>query len=378
MIGVFDSSNIKTLDISKIKFSKEWIDYIVEVVTNGPSYYCKNFCGTFKLLLVNQTVIPFAVLDNRHGNSHLTSFSNYYTSFAYDSIKHKTKSRYIRFLLRLIIKFAKIAFGMHHLDKALYLNFWLMPTPPRVVITEAEYKEILLFLNKEYPNHAILFRGYRNYFDITVEGDSLLAPTIISKIYYTIDNLSDAMQKKDVKKSLQKIKEDRYLIGGKNDVSDEDQLHILSLYNKLYVDKFSKHSLIYTKKWISLIKNNDLINFHIVRDKIERKIKSYIITFEEKDYIVSSIGAYDQNDTDSFNLYTLNFSNRFVEAMQKNKKLNLSSSADVFKKNRGGKPRWEYDLISVEHLNFFAKTRWFVFVFIYKRFGESFYKGIIN
>ena len=107
-------------------------------------------------------------------------------------------------------------------------------------------------------------------------------------------------------------------------------------------------------------------------------IKAFSFTIEDFDYLISSIEAFDLKSADSQKLYTLNFANRLNRSIKTNKKLNLSSGGDKFKKNRGGNVFFEFDIIIYKHINIIPKIKWSIFIFFYKVFGERIYKKLIQ
>ncbi|WP_406824839.1 hypothetical protein [Pedobacter sp. KACC 23697] len=376
MIKLFDRKTISSINKSDFSTLPDWVEFLILLLQNGPSHYVENFNCDFLLLQINDKLIPIAQNNAAANNSHLTSINTYYISFGIDSIKHKLKSKLSGLVVSSFASMMQTIFSFSKLDRTIFINCWLMPTGPLVTLEKGEYDEVVVFLRNHFPDHALVFRGFTNFFKISGEQ---IAPDVLllSRVYYQIENIKEILKTKNIKNALRTLKNTKYKIDDRNGIVKNDHQRMIALYNKLYIDKFSDYSLKYNEEWIELISKFPVFNIHLVRDEQEL-IQSFIVTLSDPDIIVSSIGAYNQGAVDSFNLYVLNFANRVVDANLRDKKINLSSGGDYFKRKRGGIPNVEYDIVYFKHLKGFTSLRWKVFSWLFKNVAERIYKNALN
>lgn len=373
-IKIYDRANIHLLPDQDLLVSQDWVKYLVTLMKTDPKQFVRNFNCEYLVIQAGKKIIPIVKNDNKKNNSHLTSISIYYTLFALESLKYKMKSRVSFFLLRSIVLIFGRLINISKLDKSILVNFWFLPTGPATWLTEDEYVSILAFLKEKYPGHAVIFRGYKNYLLIDRER-SAAENLLLSKIAYVIDDVQSILKKSHVKESLKFARQTAYLEHDKQNMTNLDLAGILNRYNDLYIDKYSEYSLQFTENWFKLLSENK--DVYLKFRKKDDKVVSFTVFFLDGEYVSSSVAAVEMGSEDYNHLYSLNFASRLQVAMALNKKLNLSSGGDTFKKKRGGQPRYEYDIIHFSHLKGTGKLRWKIFFGVYHALSNRIYNSII-
>lgn len=339
--------------------------YLTNLLDKGPKYYLNDFFSEFKLLVINDKLIPVVVNEGRDKSSYLSALSVHYVKHGIDSVKEKIKNRVFFQALKLFGAGLNRLLNFFEIDKAIYLNCWLIPTGGSIYLNQHEIHKILDFFRKNYKTYAVIFKGVNNYLHL----DSMQLPTsncLINRIVYTATVDEGFLRKTNIQKAIKASKKTSYVLTQEDELGASDLNTISQLYRQLYFGKHSKYSLSYNSNWFKMIKDLDFFKLQAYKG-INNEIVAFTVTFFGGESIVSSLGACKVDAPDYFHLYTLNFAIRVLDAKAENKNLNYSSGGDEFKKNRGGVAISEYDLIYFDHLKLIKRSVWKAFISLCNR-----------
>ena len=211
-ILIYDNKNIYDLRIDdrvNYNIDRKWILYLINIIKEPSDKFCGNFNGEIFIIKVNNVIIPCAKIDSSFNNSNISSISKYYIDFGLDTLREKLKKTF--FLISNLVLILKKLFFLKDIDKGIYINFWFFPTPLKTIITKNQYLLICNLLQKEFPYHAHIFRGFNNYFEI----ENFIQKNegkIISKIFYKIESIKIILKKNHVKNTLKEYRNTEYTI----------------------------------------------------------------------------------------------------------------------------------------------------------------------
>ncbi|QPH38260.1 hypothetical protein [Pedobacter endophyticus] len=336
--------------------------YLINLLEKGPQYYIDGFNSEFKLLVVNDKIIPIVINQGKDKSSYLSALSVHYIKHGIDSVKEKVKSRLLYGSLQCLGIILNALLNLVRINKAVYVNCWIIPTGASVYLNNEELLNIREFFQGAYKSYAIIFKGVNNY--LHFEGMSLPnSNCLTNRIVYAVDMDEEFLKKSDIKKAIKANAKTTYLLTQGDQLKSIDMVTIRHLYNQLYFGKHSKYSLPYNQQWFEMIRALPFFKLQAFKNS-DQEVVAFTVTFLDNGSIISSLGACKQNTADYFHLYTLNFAIRVLDAKTQHKNLNYSSGGDEFKKNRGGIARAEYDLIYFDHLSLIKKSIWRFFISI--------------
>jgi len=339
--------------------------YLTNLLDKGPNYYINGFFSEFKLLVINEKLIPVVINEGRDKSSYLSALSVHYVKHGIDSVKEKIKNQLLYQALKLFGAGLNTLLNFFEIDKAIYLNCWLIPTGGSVHLSQQEIDKILDFFRIDYKSYAVVLKGVNNYLHL----DSVQLPTancLTNRIVYTAAVNEEFLKKTNIQKAIKASKKTAYVLTQEDELLDSDLSAIRQLYRQLYFGKHSKFSLSYNLNWFKMIRDLDFFKLQAFRG-LNNEVVAFTVTFFGGDSIVSSLGACKVDTADYFHLYTLNFAIRVLDARAENKNLNYSSGGDEFKKNRGGLAISEYDMVYFDHLKLIKRSVWKAFISLCNR-----------
>jgi len=356
-----EAASLADVDIAKNNATS----YLLNLLKKGPQNYINGFDSEFKLLVINCKIIPVVINHGHDNSSYLSALSVHYVKHGIDSVKDKVKNpvkygalKFFGILLNKLLNLAKI-------NKAVYVNCWMMPTGVTNSLNEMELSAIRCFFRDTYPSYALIFKGVNNY--LHLEGMAIpQANSLINRIVYLAGMDEVFLDKTNIKKALSVNKKTKYKLYQSDELQAEDLPAIMQLYNRLYFGQHSKYSLSYNLKWFKMLREQPLFKLQAFKSQ-EQELVSFTVTFLDNNSSISSLGACKKDSKEYFHLYTLNFAIRLIDAIGKVKYINMSSGGDEFKKNRGGIAKAEYDLIYFDHLPLFKRAVWQVFISVCKK-----------
>lgn len=262
-------------------------------------------------------------------------------------------TKILSFILEIFAHFLQI-------DKAIFIKHYGFST---CLFEENEIKQIIENISNlklEFPNHAIILRSIQKNQITNINHN---AKPIISRLIWVLNDVKkDWQNRTDVKRDLQLIEKYnlQYVIYD-NAISDEKLQKCIKLYNQIYIEKYSKFNPQINEKFLRFLLKEKILSLHCLEK--DNKIMAFCTIYIDDMQITSPMLGYEICDIP---LYRAIMIIAPQIAIEKNLKLNLSSGANVFKKNRGARPMLEYYLVIDSHLPFWRKI------------GFSFFQKILN
>lgn len=355
-IELFDSSNIEQIiwpNSEEGLFAKK---LLIPLIKEGPQSYFHNIKTDMMVLKIDDIVLPITINDFESDNSYVCSFYNYYIGLG--SINASTiKNKFIRFLTtRVMMSLGKIL-KLGNIDKIVSVNNWLFSTNLYPKLRNSQILSIRKFIQEKFPEHAIVFRSINE-----VDQNCPMKALIKSKfdliasrqIFLTNTKETTFFESRLFKGDFKLLNKTDYII---NDLkNDHESKKILSLYNAVYVDKYSKLNPQLSEKYIKLLIQQQIFNFKILQknDQIDGVVGYY----SAYGVMSSPFFGYDTKAPQETNLYRLLSTILTLEAKNKKQLYNQSSGASFYKSIRKAVPTIEYSAVYTKHLALYRRFIW--------------------
>lgn len=131
-----------------------------------------------------------------------------------------------------------------------------------------------------------------------------------------------------------------------------------ALYNSLYLEKYSRHNIQFTAKYLQFLVEGGLLDLYLLRDNETMAYVGVVGVTQEANVMTVPIVGYDMSYTQKDALYRRLMIFATSYAMKRDCLLNLSSGAPSFKYLRGARAELEYMFVKVEHLSFKRRMGW--------------------
>lgn len=238
-------------------------------------------------------------------------------------------------------------------DDIVHLNNWLLSTNLTGGLPVPDVTGLSRALTEEFPGSLLAIRSLNEWSNAELMRDLVAGgwDLVPSRQVWVIDDFArNWADRRDTKR-------DRDLAGttplrreALRQVSETDAARIAHLYGLLYLQKYSRLNPDYSPEFIRFAHEIGMLRFIVFRDEAGT-IQSAVGCFRLGNEITTPIVGYDTAKPAGDGLYRLATWAIFDLAQRKGLRLNLSSGAAGFKRNRGARGVIEYSAVYARHLS---------------------------
>jgi hypothetical protein len=346
-------------------------EYFSALLEGGISRYLSNSDEEFCVARLDDTVIPLVINPGGGRACYLTSPTCHYVKYARDFVAGLEGSAARLPLLGLLRALEEVC-GSLLLDKVVYVNNWLIPTQPTPALGEEQARALAERLSTLYPEYAIVLKGVQPR--VAPELPRVLAASgyeliVHRQLYYWDPAKPEVRGRSNVGRDQQLLRNTKYRVTRLEGCTDGDLERLLEIYNSLYTEKHSEHSIQYKAEWLALAWRSGLLDFQVIGK--DGRTDAFFTSFRDGPYLVSSIGGHDTAVDSKFGLYRLCHASLIKQAMANQCPLNMSSGVGPFKKLRGAEPDFEYEALYIRHLPSWRRLPWRMLANLYNTLGKK-------
>jgi hypothetical protein len=373
-ITIFNSRTIYRLPWPSDEQASHARDYLAPIVKEGPSLFIDNANVEMLALLVDSSVLPLVLSNEKSGNADICSSYAHYILYTLEEMTKRNRSNW-RTLLTAMVGSAATLVRAAHLDKVVFVNNWLFSTNPSPTLSSGQIREITHCLTQNYPQHTIVFRSinkrlHKSVFDALLTNQYKMVP---SRTVYIADPWERSFERsKNVKHDLRLLKRGGYAILDSNEINDSDIPRIVELYRDLYLKKHSSLNPQLNERYFKLTLKGNLITFQALRR--DGRIDAFSACYTMNRVATWFLAGDDIGMRKELGLYRQAFALFINEAVKRPQIMNLSAGAGSFKMLRGAAPYIEYDAVYDRHLPYQRRIAWYIIkaggVFQHPRFSR--------
>ncbi len=370
-IKLYDKNNISDLKIVNDDYDFNYaLNYISPFIKYGIEKYISNVSGKMKLLVVdNRWILPLFIPKPNKNNSYVASLYSHYYLYAKEELG-ELKNKFLELLFKPVAMFLSLFLKLSKIDDCVYINNWLLSTNLYTDIPCEYIHEITKFVAHIYEGKPVVWNSINekttgNFFNAMKSNNYVF---LLSRSIYIQDKFKDLGSRinRVIKKEEKLLRNTSYETSENIDVN-----RAVYLYNKLYIEKYSKYNPKFTSEFIKLSLKNKLLKFYNFEK--EGKSEGIIGFFKRQCVMTTPILGYNTDLPREENLYRILSIKLQLEAKNNNLIFHSSAGAGEFKKSRGAKNYFEYRTIYLNNSGFFKKT---VFKFL-EKFLEKFIKPMM-
>jgi hypothetical protein len=304
-------------------------------------------------------IFPVTLNEKEYESSYVCSPYNALVTYSQDELV-KIKNHALRLFLKVLLKTMGGLFRAGEINKNLCVNNFLLSTNPypdwQGQGAEAHLKKSIA----QFPKHAVAYRSLNNHTNKALIQYLLNLGFILvpSRQVYIFDiKLCDFTSRNNTQNDRRALANSEYKLVMHEDIGESDYPSIVSLYNKLYLDKYSQHNPQFSLKLIEYWHKNKLLTMFGLRDS-QGILQGIIGIFESEKVITAPLVGYNTDLPNQKALYRILIYLILDYSAKKGYCLNLSSGAPDFKVLRGGQPFIEYSALYIKHLPFYRRLTW--------------------
>lgn len=359
-------------NLQKYKPKNEYSLFVKEYFSEIEKYWTKKFIKNIevemKFIEIDNILIPLSFW-NLKENCYTTSilWSIKYALEELEKDKNTIKRIIYKFFLKSLYNILKI----WKIEENIFVFNLFLSTILYPQISEKTIKNINNFLQKNFPNKAIIYRWINS--DITKNLKEILEKEKFYKIasrqifYFLPKNKENIFKNKSYKEDKRVFEKMWFAIKWDN-FSEEEIWKIKECYDELYLEKYSFYNPQFTQDFYKNILKNPFFSINCLIDKDVEAVFGYYTIDKQS---TTPIFWYKEKNNFSKKLYRQITYLTIKEVLEKWNILNHSSWVWKFKLNRWTKFDIEYIFVYYQNLPFFQKFSWRILIIISKYFIEK-------
>lgn len=307
---------------------------------------------------------PITVSQNNWDSSYITSPYTAYVSYAIEELR-ELQSPALEWVLKRILQVLGIAMKGAQLNHVVMVNNWLVSTNLYPADWTGEGLAALTEqLKTTYPNHAIVFRSLTPglHQSLLEQFRQHHYAWIPSRQVYLVDQQANLYQRrKDIRRDRSFLRNSIYQRVTRESIGSNngDIERIYELYRMLYLEKYSWHNPVFSKKLIKHWLMSEAVYFEGLRNPDTGQLDGIIICQELDSCLTTPFLGYDTSVSIDTGLYRMLCCMILERGESMNhRQLHRSSGAARFKRNRGATAHIEYSAVYTQHLSIPKRIVW--------------------
>ncbi|MEX1012553.1 MAG: hypothetical protein WDZ27_02555 [Waddliaceae bacterium] len=315
------------------------------------------------VLKVDNLSLPLTNNKAEFNNSYVCSPYGQYIEYGIEELSHLAPP-WLKSPLAIILKGAGKFLKRNEINKVVMVNNWLFSTNLYPDISREQVLTLISSLQKEYPDHAIVFKSINQ-----VTTPSFFEPLPLRLIpsrpvYIFNPKLPRAFKSRMVQSDQKLLKQTSYR---RVALKKEDAPRIAELYRMLNIEKYAKINPQFNAKFIEMALQTSLLEF-IAFEK-EGEIDAVCGFFCQNGVMTSPFFGYDTTKPKELGLYRLISIALMLEAEERACLLHMSAGAGSFKRLRRAEKHMEYNALSISHLSKKRQRPWKAIDFVMNKIG---------
>jgi hypothetical protein len=310
---------------------------------------------------IDDIFLPIAVTDFNLGNSYVCSIYNHYISYSLAELT-TLQNPGLEAMMAVLIRGTGLLFQAGQVDRAVYVNNWLLSTNLYGSLTTDQVRRISAFLVDRFPDRAILWRSLNaargeHQLDRYRENHYRLLGS--RQIYWfdpvQFDQLRPS-QRWHIRRDLRLLEKYPYEVICDREALLADGARLIELYNLLYIEKYFDYNPQLTSQFLANTLRNP--QFQFIALQLDGTIEGVVGFYVIDGVMTAPIFGYNTALSTKLGLYRLLSALLAQESLQRQLQLNESSGAADFKQHRGAVAQIEYTAVYDRHLPWHRQQAW--------------------
>lgn len=345
--------------------------YLSELVCKTPQAFVDNVEGVVaRVMRVGDQVLPVMVCDGKGGIASILSPYGHHICYPVEEIARESPYLSVR-LLHAFLSPLTLLLRAGSLDRVVMINHWLLSGSPEPNLPDQAWPEVLAFLSKRYPEHAIVLQDLKpdlspNTATVLSDVGAVLIPSRLVHIVNPADPLEGSKNKgKRYKRNLARR---QYLAGLAEEASEQEitvqSQRLCALYRASNVARHSALNPQYTQAFFELAAGCAEFSYRAWVRPGNAQIAAFNLQRLDNRFIHWSTFGVDPatpNPVDqNHSYYERAASTDLALAEETGLLLDWGGGAAEFKKLRGATEYVQYEAVIAEHLGWLSRLAWLI------------------
>jgi hypothetical protein len=330
--------------------------FLEPFLTQPTSRLVANASVEMEAFTVGDHVLPVAIASKpRDNRAYVASPTGQYIRFSREEILARPKyGAATKAIARPAFAALRALGALTGWERTAFVNDWLLSSNLWPKIDPGQVAEMIEPLTQRYPGHAIAFRSICE----ATEGPLMEAliqagclPVVSRRLYLLDTQRGDYRRKRPLQQDRKRWRaQDEYQAEMLQDADEADFNRLRSLYEAVYMQKYSRYNPHYTNAFIRRALESGWLNFQVLRHRASGRIDAVQAILSQDGMITTPFIGHDTSLPAQTGLYRYLNVLLTEEAERDGLIYNMSSGASDFKRQRGGRPAFEYNMVYLHHL----------------------------
>ncbi|MCC7361828.1 MAG: GNAT family N-acetyltransferase [Anaerolineales bacterium] len=359
-VEVYSAAEVDTIAWPATPEGAEARRYLTPLLRDGPTRYVRNADTHLYVLCVDhQVMLPATAGAFNPANSYVVSPYTHYITYGQEEFA-ALKNPSVEALLRLLFRPLAAWFRRAEFDRAVLANNWLLSTNlPPAGLTDANVRALIATLAAAFPDRAVIFRSVDQHGApaLTRALQSAGAALLFSRQVYYQDVARPAVQHRDeFRADLRLLRRTPYRVLTAADLLPGDAERLVTLYDDLYLRKYSRYNPQFTPDFLRLALAEKLLTIKaLARDGRIDAVLGYVT---RGGHITAPLFGYNTALPKQLGLYRMLTALTSLDALALGKQVHFSAGVGPFKRLRGGQAAIEYNAVYTAHLPAWRRRPW--------------------
>jgi hypothetical protein len=368
-IEIYDKNNLQSLAWSQFKEGDAFKQFFEPLILQGTRPYIRNLDVDIALLTYGNHLIPIAFgKESAKNQAYVASNTGQYINYPINELGKLDVLKGVKKWLTIsFLKILKSITSAGKFDHCIFVNAFMLSSNLWGRMEGLNAAELIQFLKNRYPDRSIIFKGITGEFHQQLYQDLLgnHCRAVFARELYFLDPKNSKYKKKRPFVIDRKLAEK---LEGTIDwkypyhLQEDEKENFLNYYKALYLDKYSDFNPDYRKEFLELVSQSEFFKIGSIKDT-DRFLGAQVV-FRRENFMTTPFIGYDRDEPKETGLYRLLNYYLTKETVDQECILNMSSGAGNFKKQRGGKPVLEFNMVYFSHLSAVRQLPWRVFEYI--------------
>lgn len=360
-IRLYDRHLIKDIEWPNTQEGQYAKNFLAPYVNEGINHFIDNIDVEMRIMKIDDHIIPIVIANNNFKNSYICSPHGHYITLALDKLS-LFKNVILRNSVETILKVLGKILRKGKINQLVYVNHWQLSTdihPPE--LTRSQIERINVFLQKQFPTHAIAFRSLnlksteKHKQSLQECGFKFLASR---QVYLTDTSQKDLFKTRIIKSDLKQWRESGYEVVEGSDLTYQEKKRLLELYHSHSITSHSSMNPQFNFNFINLMIKKKLLHIKALK---KNGVIDGVAGYQIKDGIFfCPFFGYDKTQPDHMRLYRLLSTMLLLESAKEGYLFHQSAGASFYKKIRRAQGETEYLGIYTKHLGIRQRTTWWL------------------
>ena len=326
-------------------------DYVGAFAERGAAAFISNLDTTLDLHRWGDHDLPVTINDGTAGSTFVCSPRVGYIDYPLEELAH-FPNRHLAPFLKGMVGMVGSVLSLCDAERIVHINNWMMSTNLPVALDPSLVRKQTDLLTSKYPAHLLamrsLTRRYNGDLMTSLEGAGWqMLPS--RQVFLIEDFARECLPRRDFKRDEALWQRNDYRYEELGEMEESDAVRIVALYNKLYLDKYSRLNPAYTPDFVTLTQQIGLIRYLVLRDA-NGVIQGFGGMYRAGRHATMPLLGYNTDYPQDQGLYRLSFHAGTRYALERRLLFNMSSGATAFKRNRGATAEMEFTAFYLRHL----------------------------